>query len=375
QPSHDGSYRVVVTDTTGSTTSLVAQVMVRAWPQPTGPRIAELDRLDTNVQNVLQQYGIPGGSLAVVKDGRLVLARGYGWADVESSEPFQPDSLCRIDSLSKTITAATLLKLVEEGTVALEVPAFGLLNLDLPSYPGAVFDTRLTNITVRQLLNHTAGWNRETATNPLGGTGFDPVRWPQRVAEDLGLTTPPTPTDLVHWMLGKPLQTKPGTQSSYSNVGYVVAGRIIEKLCGQPYETAVKELLAQAGITRIQLAARARSDRVTGEVVYYLHPSVVTGSEPFLGMNLKWYEPKPLNVDLPYAFPATLADAAWGFIASAIDYARFLAAVDGLPTFPDILGTDTVKTMTSGSLGWDSVDGTNPSTGIWYKGGSDYGAN
>jgi hypothetical protein len=91
QLTNDGGYRMVVTDGAGATTSKVAQVMVRRWPQPTGPHSPRLARLDTNMQTVLKNFGIPGGSLAVVKDGRLVFARGYGWADVEHDEQFQPD--------------------------------------------------------------------------------------------------------------------------------------------------------------------------------------------------------------------------------------------------------------------------------------------
>jgi CubicO group peptidase (beta-lactamase class C family) len=64
-----------------------------------------------------------------VKDGRLVFARGYGWANVENNKPFQPDSLCQIQSLSKTITAAAALKLVEAGKLSLDSHVFGLLNL------------------------------------------------------------------------------------------------------------------------------------------------------------------------------------------------------------------------------------------------------
>jgi hypothetical protein len=83
QLTNDGGYRLVVTDPTGATISQVARVKVRRWPQPTGRRIPELARLDTNMQTVLLNYGIPRGSHLVVKDGRLVFARGYGWADIE----------------------------------------------------------------------------------------------------------------------------------------------------------------------------------------------------------------------------------------------------------------------------------------------------
>jgi N-acyl-D-amino-acid deacylase len=371
QLTNDGAYRLLAFDSTGSATSQVAQVIVRSWPQPTGPRVPELARLDTNMQSILQTYAIPGGSLAVVKDGRLVFTRGYGWADVENNEQFQPDSRCQLASLSKTITAATVMKLVEDGKLSLDTRVFSLLNLEPPHYAGAAFDPRWTNITVRHLLNHTAGWNSSTARNPLGGIGFEPVFWPDWAAQDLALSAPPTPTDIVRWMLGKPLQTSPGSQFSYSNFGFVVAGRVIEKLTGQPFELAVRQLLAEAGITRVQLGASSRATCVTGEAVCYLN-STMTASDTSIG---SYFEPKPFNFDLPYAYPVITRDAAAGLIASAMDCARFVAAIDGLPSFPDILSTNNVKTMASGSFGWDSVSSPDPSTGIWTKVGDWFGSN
>lgn len=366
RPADSGGYRIVVIDPTGSTTSDAAQVLVRSWRQPTGPRIPELARLDTNMQTVLLNHGIPGGSLAVVKDGRLVFARGYGWANVERNEPFYPDSMCQIASLSKMITAATVMKLVDEARLDLDSPAFSLLNLEPAQYPGAVNDSRLTNITVRQLLKHTAGWVASAAKSPLGATGFDAAFWPALTMQELGLTVPATPTEFVRWMLGKPLQANPGSQYSYSNVGFLVAGRVVEAITGQTFETAAQQLLAKADITRTRFGRNTLAERFPGEAVCYLHPSVTPAD--IVGLD-NWAEPKPLDFNLPYAYPLTTLDAAGGFIASAIDHARFVAAIDGLASFPDILTTNSVSAMASDMLGWDNFlsSGTNPATGIWGK--------
>jgi CubicO group peptidase (beta-lactamase class C family) len=132
---NDGNYQVIVADATGATTSKVAQVLVRRWPTPTGARVPELASLDTEMQAALQNRAIPGGSLAVVKDGRLVFARGYDWADVEHNEPFYPDITCRIASLAKMITTMAVMRLVEEGTLTLDTRAFPLLTLSLPRTP------------------------------------------------------------------------------------------------------------------------------------------------------------------------------------------------------------------------------------------------
>lgn len=91
--------------------------------------------------------------------------------------------------------------------------------------------------------------------------GFDPAFWTDWAAQDLGLTTSVTTADIVRWILGEALQTNPGTQCAYSNFGYVVAGRIIEKITGQPYEAAIRQFLAQAGVTRVQSGANRLADR------------------------------------------------------------------------------------------------------------------
>lgn len=362
-----GSYRVLIGDPTGAIVSDSAELLVRMWPQPTGPIIPELTRLDSDMQSVLTSHGIPGGSLAVVKDGRLVFARGYGWADAGNDERFQPDSLGQMASLSKTITAATIMRLVDEGRLALTNKAFASLNLEAPTYPGSVMDPRLTDITVRQLLNHSGGWVASAAKNPSGALGFDACFWPELTMREMGLTVPATPTELVRWMMGKPLQANPGGQIAYSSVGFLVAARIIEAITGESFETVARRLLAEAGVTRTRLGRNTRSQRFAAEAACYLHPSI-TAAMAFGTDN--WSEPKPLDMDFPYSYPLTTLEAAGGFVSSAIDQARFVAAIDGLPSFPDVLSTNSVNAMASGMLGWDSFlssGGSNPVSGIWGK--------
>ena len=141
-------------------------------------------------------------------------------------------------------------------------------------------------------------------------------------------------------------------------------------LTGQPFELAAEQLLAEAGITRVQLGANSPATRDIGEALCYLNPAITAPA----GIG-SYFEPKPFDFNLPYAYPAIMFDAAGGLIASAMDYARFVAAIDGLPTFPDILSTNSVATMAGGSLGWDSVSSSDPNTGIWTKEGDLFGSN
>lgn len=380
QRTHEGNYQVILRDATGASTSEVARVMVRAWPRPTGPTIPELARLDTNMQSVMLANAVPGASLAIVKDGRLVLARGYGFAEVESNERYQPDSLWRTDGLAATITAATYMQLAEEGKANLDAPIRDLLPLEPPSYPGAAFDSRWTNVTARLALLHAGGWDVDASKDPLGATGFDPVLWPNQIAKDLGITRPVQRLDLLRWMLGKPMQFTPGTASKYSNFGYEVVGALIERLSGSTYEATCQKLLARAHITRMQLGHLKRSDRLPGEVAYYFHPSMT----PAWLRNTA--EPIPFNFDAPYAslppqddfYPIYAASGGW--LVSAIDYARLVAALDRDPVYPDILRDTTLADMAAPSqwangnsglapyrsLAWQGVD---PATGVWVRGG------
>jgi N-acyl-D-amino-acid deacylase len=126
----------------------------------TGQAQAGLAPFDELIESLLRKYDLPGAALAVVKDGRLVVARGYGLADKEQRRAVQPDSLFRIASLSKPFTSAAILTLVERGRLRLDDRAFPLLALGEPS------DPRLNTITIRELLLHAGGWDRDASFDP-----------------------------------------------------------------------------------------------------------------------------------------------------------------------------------------------------------------
>ena len=93
----------------------------------TGRSVPELAAYDRAMLGLMARWGLHGAALAVAKDGRLVLARGYGLANIEDGEPVQPQSLFRIASVSKPLTAMAILRLVEQGRLDLDASAFGLL--------------------------------------------------------------------------------------------------------------------------------------------------------------------------------------------------------------------------------------------------------
>jgi N-acyl-D-amino-acid deacylase len=218
--------------------------------------VPELASFDRTIAGLMAKWQIPGASIAVVKDGRLVLAHGYGWADRESRQPVRPESLFRIASLSKSLTAAAVLKLAEEGRLRLDDKAFALLG-DLKPRPGAAVNPDLRKITLRNLLQHSGGWDRDQS--------FDPMFRPREIAATMGVPPPAGAETIVRYMLDQPLQFAPGTKYAYSNFGYCVLGRIVEKVSGERYEDFVRNrILRPAGATAMRLGHTLLGERAPG---------------------------------------------------------------------------------------------------------------
>ena len=286
-----------------------------------------LPSFDREMEAYMQPRGIPGGALAVVKDGRLIYAKGYGWADRAGQEKVQPDSLFRIASISKPITAVAVLKLVEQGKLRLEDRAFELVQLSPP--PGKTPDPRLAAITIRQLLQHAGGWDRDQS--------FDPMFRPGLIAQELGAPAPAGPEVVVRYMLGQRLDFDPGTRFAYSNFGYCVLGRVIEELTDTPYDAYVrKNVLAPARITTMRIGASLENARAPKEVRYY-SPSNATGRSVF--------PTAPGRLPVGYGtFNLEAMDAHGGWLASAVDLAKFAAALDD-PAHSPLLVPATLKAM------------------------------
>ncbi|MBN2024440.1 MAG: beta-lactamase family protein [Pirellulales bacterium] len=324
-------------------TPLVADE-TRPDPPVTGQPVPELAVFDRVIPELMKDWGIPGGAVGVAKDGRLVFARGYGLADVEAGEPVQPDALFRIASISKPITAAVVLKLVEQGKMALDDPVMKWLDAYHP-LPGQNVDPRMEKVTIEQLLTHTGGFDR--------GKSFDPMTGGRPLVEAIGPTA--NQRAIIEFMLGRPLDFDPGERYAYSNYGYCLLGRAIEQATGQPYDAAARSLvLAPAGARRMRLAGTRLADRAAGEVRYY----PFEGQRPVRSIFADDKEPVPA----PYGECFIDAmDAHGGWIASTVDLLRFTTALDGARK-PAILKPETVRRIethrvkrpggTSYGLGW-----------------------
>lgn len=325
----------------------------------TGLYVPEMANLDATMLNILEKWDIPGAAVGVVKDGRLVYSRGFGYACKESGEPVQPHSMFRIASVSKTITGVTVMKLVQDGLLDIDSPVFGQNGiLNDPEYSN-IADQRVYGITVRNLLQHTGGWN--------SSLGYDPQYDLVNIANAMGVLPPADGKSIIRYMLQRPLDFDPGTEYHYSNLGYNILGRVIEKASRSlmSYDAYVKSvILDPLGADKMRIAGNLKQDRALNEVCYYDIPGDTVPSIYGTGE------------EVPHSYGGLhfkAMDSHGGWIASTTDLLRFMTAVDGFDTRPDILNKSTIALMTTKpstitsnyAMGWVVDDSNN-----WYHTGA-----
>ena len=167
------------------------------------------DGIDAYVQRRMERDHIPGVSVAILREGKVIHCKGYGMANVELSSPATENSVYQIASLTKPFTATAIMLLAEDGKLSID----GQVRKYVPDLPAS-----WEHVTVRQLLSHTSGIN----SNKLGGPSAT-------AGKDF------TARELVDTVAKEPLDFKPGEHWNYSNAGYAVLGLLIEKLSGKSY--------------------------------------------------------------------------------------------------------------------------------------------
>jgi len=267
------------------------------------------------VEAAREEWRAPGMSLAVVVDGRIAWARGFGLADVENEVEAGPGTVYRIASISKPLSATAILQLMEKGKLSLDDP----VTKHVPSFPD-----RGLGITLRHLLTHTSGIRHYKEGEMNLREHFDSIEAALEIFKD------------------DPLLFTPGSKYSYSSYAYNLLAAVVESASGLTFEAFMREKVwGPAGMTATRLEQQ-------GEIV--LHRSrqyVVTGgggrvaNAPFADLSVKW--------------------AGGGMISTVEDLARFAIALDqGVLLKPATLETMyepmtlTDGTRTDYGLGWDS---------------------
>src|SRR5579872_2908141 len=153
----------------------------------TGVRNPNLASFDNLFAKFLKDNALPGVGVAVTRFGKLVYARGFGYADLENKKPVEPNSIFRLASVSKPITAVGVLHLFEKGKIKLEDPVLKHIKLSAFTHPNVKFDARWEKITIHECLRHTGGWDRDKKG------GFDPIGIPWDIMKAMQLKHHPTP--------------------------------------------------------------------------------------------------------------------------------------------------------------------------------------
>lgn len=330
---------------------------------PLSYKISELQLNDSNsvsidsfVEDFVSANKIAGASVAITKQGRLVYAKGFGWANEEDSVAVNPYHVFRIASVSKLITAVTVMKLIEEQKLSINDKVFGpngILQAD--EYKGYK-DKRVEQITVHHLLNHTAGWNVSIG---------DPVFNSLYVARKQKIEPPAQIQNVVEYALEHNLSYKPGKKYKYSNLGYAVLGEVIKEVTGMDYEDYVQfAILHPLGIYDMHIGNSFEEELFDNEVNYYTRHKT---------QKIWAFDGSRQLVPIVYGGNnVQLLGAAGGWVASAPELAKFMVAIDGFESRADILSEKTIKKMTHSKgrsrklIGWRGTDGY----GTWWRTGT-----
>jgi CubicO group peptidase (beta-lactamase class C family) len=280
----------------------------------TGCAAAGMESFDAAMTALLEKWSVPGGGLAVADDGRLLLARGYGFADKAEGVRVTPITRFRLGSLAKPVAAVAILQLAAAGRIRLDDPAMRSLGEYAPK-ADEISDPRVSDITIRQLLEHTAGFDRAVSGDPAFMPRAEAVLYRQAAAP------PPTCPMIIRDALRGHLDFNPGARFAYSNVGYCMLGRIVEHASGMPYIDYVRSrVLGPAGASHIDLGYTMR--RGENEATYYDFPGALdVPAMPGVARG---------TVAAPYgAFGVEAMDSYGGLIGSPAEYLHFLLAIDG----------------------------------------------
>jgi CubicO group peptidase (beta-lactamase class C family) len=301
------------------------------WIRNGGLPTSRLGTIGTTVQNYISARNIPGLSLAIAREGRLIYARGFGYADTSEWEVAHAQHRWRLASVSKVICAVSALRALEDSAAwSLDSRAFGSGALFASDYGNNAYSTWEKEITLRQLLNMTAGWNSQGKL-----WYYDEPSWGTNHAAIIG-----------YQLDSVALASQPGTMDCYNNFNYQVAARIPEKISGQLFEDYTKdEVFDRCGITSMVLGERTAAERKANEVAYY------AGDQ--------WGSPENIH-------PARM-DGSTGWIAKPSDLLLLSRRIDGNSRHTDIIGSYALSQMQLGN-GQPGCNGGTSAYGLgWYS--------
>ncbi|MEG0890441.1 MAG: serine hydrolase domain-containing protein [Bacteroidales bacterium] len=314
----------------------------------------QTQRFDNDIRRFMRQWGIKGGSFALMYKDSLIYAKGYGYANIKDSIECNVNHLFRLASVSKLITAVTIMHLCEKNLISINSNVFGEQGVLNDSIFLNIPDKNVKKITIDNLLRHTGGFS-----NPIGDPAFNM----DAVARVLKKPLPLTVNDMVIYAARNRLRATPGSYFNYSNLGYIVLSKVIEKVTGIEYEKYVKDsILAPIGCYDMYLGKNFSNNRKENEVAYY----EVKEAEPVAAFDGSG----KMTLKSNGGNDVTRLCGAGGWIASPVELLRFVASINNDPGKKDILSKQTINLMTEFSkerkpIGWASV-----TKDEWFRSGS-----
>lgn len=304
----------------------------------------ETRKFDNTIKRFMKTWELKGASFALMKNDQLIYSKGYGFADQEAGIPVDACHIFRVASISKLITAAGIMKLVEDGKLQLSDYVFGPGGILSDSCYSDIKDSRCEQITVENLLRHQGGFSIAYG---------DPMFCPIEIAQKMNVPPPADLNTMIRFVISRRLRFTPGEGTSYSNIGYGILSEVIQKVSGKEYEEYIrKNILHPAGCLDMHLGRNCYENKYPNEVKYYevSNTDKIPACDGTNQMVLR--SDGGNNIEALYG--------AGGWVASPAELLRFMAAIDSVSTIPDILKPETIAQMTQDvedalPIGWIDI--------------------
>ena len=314
----------------------------------------ETRRFDASINRFMRYWGIRGGSFALMRNDSLLYAKGYGFANTQDSIPCEVRNIFRVASVSKLLTAVAVMHLEETGQLSTQDFVFGEDGILNDSLFLDYRDKKIKKVTVEHLLRHTSGFS-----NPHGDAAFNM----ELVAQFLDKPLPLSMDDMVLYATKNRLRAVPGGRFNYSNLGYIVLSKVIEKVSGIPYETYIKDsILAPIGCYDIHLANNYSDGFRENEVTYY---------------EVKEAEPVPAYDGSDTLVMKSLGGndvhglyGAGGWVASPVELLKLVSAINKCPVREDFLTPESIDFMTPYGKNAKPAGWASSSAKFWLRSGS-----
>ncbi|WP_268036524.1 serine hydrolase domain-containing protein [Algoriphagus sp. PAP.12] len=269
--------------------------------------------IDSQIEEFISTYSIPGANIALAKNGKLVYQKAYGIADMAQGSEMETGTQMRVASVSKSFTGLAIMLLVQDGEISLDDKVFGDDGILGSEFGTKAYSSRVLQVTVKNLLQMTTGgW--------VVNGDRDAIDYEQNRTNE----------GFFNWMMdNSSLNFDPGSQYWYINTNYFVAARIVEKVSGKSFGQFVNErITTPLEMKSTTLGKNGIAGKLANEAVYYGQGGT------------KGHE---------YNFNLERRDGDAGIVTTPSDLLRFVMAIDGNPSKQDLLQANYYSQFIQGS--------------------------